>query len=175
MGGSDGRRMTPAKEDAAASSDMGHDAMTRHPEPPSEVCLFCAIAAGEAEASVVHEDTTVVAFMDRYPVTPGHLLVVPRRHAVGLEDLDGTTSAHVWSVGHDMARALRRSSMRCEGINILLCDGEVAFQSVFHFHLHVIPRYTGDGWTIEPDTQERDRSLLDSDAHAIRDAIASTR
>ena len=74
-----------------------------------------------------------------------------------------------------MARALRRSSMRCDGINMLLCDGEVAFQSVFHFHLHVIPRYAGDGWTIEPDTQERDRSLLDSDAHAIRDAIASTR
>ena len=89
--------------------------------------------------------------MDLNPVTPGHLLVVPRTHAVGLEDLDAATSAHVWSVGHDMAAALRRSGMRCEGINVLLCDGEVAFQTVFHFHLHVIPRYAGDGWTIIPE------------------------
>jgi diadenosine tetraphosphate (Ap4A) HIT family hydrolase len=64
--------------------------------------------------------------------------------------------------------------MRCEGINAFLCDGEVAFQTVFHFHLHVIPRYAGDGWTIIPDPAERERSLLDSDAQAIKDAIAST-
>ncbi len=112
--------------------------------------------------------------MDLNPVTPGHLLVVPRKHAVGLQDLDGATGAHVWSVAHRLARALRRSSLRCEGINMLVCDGEAAFQTVFHFHLHVIPRYAGDGWTIEPDTQARQRSLLDRDARAIRSAIAST-
>lgn len=72
-----------------------------------------------------------------------------------------------------MARALRRSSMGCEGINVLLCDGEAAFQAVFHFHLHVIPRYTGDGWTLKAESPERARSLLDSDAQAIKDAIAS--
>jgi histidine triad (HIT) family protein len=137
-------------------------------------CIFCAIVARQAEASVVYEDETVVVFMDLNPVTPGHLLVVPREHAVGLGDLDGTTSAHVWSVGHDMARALRRSSMDCEGINVLLCDGEVASQTVFHFHLHVIPRYAGDGWILKAESPERERSLLDSDAQAIKDAIAST-
>ena len=115
-----------------------------------------------------------MVFMDLNPVTPGHLLVVPREHAVGLEDLDGFTSAHVWSVGHEMARALRRSGMRCEGINVLLCDGEVAFQTVFHFHLHVIPRYAGDGWRMKVESQKRKRSLLDSDAQTIKDAIAST-
>jgi HIT domain len=73
-----------------------------------------------------------------------------------------------------MARAPRRSYMRCEGINVFLCDGEVAFQTVFHFHLHVIPRYEGDGWTIIPESAERERSLLDSDAQAIKDAIAAT-
>ena len=72
-----------------------------------------------------------------------------------------------------MARALRRSSVRCEGINVLLCDGEAAFQTVFHLHLHVIPRYAGDGWTLQPDPPERGRSLLDSDALAIRGATAS--
>ena len=148
--------------------------MPQSTTPPPEGCVFCAIAAQQAEASVVYEDETVVAFMDLNPVTPGHLLVVPREHAVGLEDLDGVTSAHVWSVGHDMARALRRSDMRCQGINVLVCDGEVAFQTVFHFHLHVIPRYEGDGWTIIPETAERDRSLLDGDAEAIKRAIAST-
>ena len=148
--------------------------MTEHDTAPDQECSFCAIVAGRAEASVVHQDETVVAFMDLYPVTPGHLLVVPREHAAGLEDLDRATSAHAWSVGHDLARALRRSSLGCEGINMLLCDGEVAFQSVFHVHLHVIPRYAGDGWTIEPESRERDRSLLDDDAKAIKRAIAST-
>ncbi|HEX6343823.1 HIT family protein [Umezawaea sp.] len=148
--------------------------MTRNGTPAARECVFCAIAARRAEASVVHEDDTVVVFMDLNPVTPGHLLVVPREHAAGLEDLDGATSAHVWSVGRDMARALRRSSMGCEGINMLLCDGEVAFQTVFHFHLHVIPRYAGDGWTLNAESSERERVLLDGDALAIKDAIAST-
>jgi histidine triad (HIT) family protein len=64
--------------------------------------------------------------------------------------------------------------MRCEGINVLLCDGEVAFQTVFHFHLQDIPRYAGDGWTPNAESPDRKRSLLDSDAQTIKDAIAST-
>ncbi len=148
--------------------------MTQNATSAAQGCIFCAIVAGQAEASLVYEDGTVVVFMALHPVVPGHLLVVPREHAVDLEDLDGVTSAHVWSVGHDMARALRRSGMRCEGINVFLCDGEVAFQTVFHFHLHVIPRYAGDGWTIIPDEVERERWLLDSEAQVIKDAIAST-
>ncbi len=140
--------------------------------PAAPECVFCAVVAGEAEASVVHEDETVVVFMDLNPVTPGHLLVVPRGHAVGLEDLDVAISTHVWSVGHHMARALRRSRLPCEGINVLLCDGAAAFQTVFHFHLHVIPRYAGDGWTLEARSKERKRSLLDREARAIRDALA---
>jgi histidine triad (HIT) family protein len=64
--------------------------------------------------------------------------------------------------------------MRCEGINMLVCDGVAAFQTVFHFHLHVIPRYLGDGWAIVPASSERKRALLDSDAETIKEAIAST-
>ncbi|MEN0130132.1 MAG: HIT family protein [Brevundimonas sp.] len=135
-------------------------------------CVFCAIVAGRERASLVFEDETVVAFMDLHPVTPGHLLVVPRVHAVGLEDLDVATGAHVWSIGHELARALRRSDLGPEGINVFVCDGEVAFQTVFHFHLHVIPRYRGDGWRIVPAPLVRDRSLLDGDALAIREAVA---
>jgi len=100
---------------------------------------------------------------------------VPRKHAIGLEDLDGVTSAPVWSVGHEMARALRRSALPCEGINVLVCDGEVDFQTVFHFHLHVIPRHSADGWTIVPDEVERERALLDRDAQLIKDALIDAR
>ncbi|MFB6720028.1 HIT family protein [Kribbella sp. NPDC056345] len=145
--------------------------MTQTATSTTQGCIFCAIVARQAEASVVYEDETVVAFMSLHPVTPGHLLVVPRKHAVGLEDLDAPTSTHVWSVAHEMARAIRRSAMPCEGINVFLCDGEAAFQTVFHFHLHVIPRYPGDGWTIIPDEVERERSLLDNDAQVIKDAL----
>jgi len=145
-------------------------------EAVAKECVFCDIVAGRAEASMVFEDETVVVWMDLHPVTHGHLLVVPRKHAVGLEDLDGLTSAHVWSVGHDMARALRRSSLDCRGINVVVCDGEAAFQTVFHFHLHVIPRYPEDGLgePFKVETHEREKSLRDRDAQAIRAAIAST-
>jgi diadenosine tetraphosphate (Ap4A) HIT family hydrolase len=146
--------------------------MTQNGASAAQECIFCAIAARQAEASVVYEDETVVAFMDLNPVTPGHLLVVPREHAVGLEDLDGATSARVWSVGHQMARALRRSGLRCDGINIFLADGEVAFQEVFHFHLHVFPRYAGDGFSIDAEWKERERSLLDAEAEAIKEVFS---
>ena len=136
-------------------------------------CIFCAIVTGRAEASIVDEDDVAVTFMDLNPVTPGHLLVVPRTHAAGLEDLDGETSAHVWSVGHRMARALRRSGLRCDGINVFVADGEVAFQEVFHFHLHVFPRYAGDGFTIGADWKERERALLDVDAEAVREGLGA--
>lgn len=147
--------------------------MTQNAASAAQGCIFCAIGDRQAEASMVYEDETVVVFMDLNPVTSGHLLVVPRKHAVGLEDLDAATSAHVWSVGHAMARALRRSAMRCEGINVLLCDGEAAYQTVFHFHLHIIPRHAGDGWTLKAAAPQRERSLLDSDAQTIKDAIPS--
>lgn len=137
-------------------------------------CVFCAIAAGEAEASVVFEDDTVIVFADLNPVTPGHLLVVPRDHAAGFEDLDPATGARVWSVGHDMAKALRRSGLPAEGINMLVCDGEAAFQTVFHFHLHVIPRSAGDGWTFAHDVTTQARDVLDEHARMIRAALTST-
>jgi len=137
----------------------------------SEQCVFCAIVAGDTEASLVYADEVAVVFMDVNPVTPGHLLVVPRSHAVGLEDLDEDTSAHVWSLGHQMARALRRTSLRCEGINVFLADGEAAFQEVFHFHLHVFPRFAGDGFSIDADWKQRPRDLLDAEAQSIAAAL----
>lgn len=148
--------------------------MTGSVQSGERACVFCAIVAKDSEASVVYEDESVVAFMDAFPVTPGHLLVVPRQHVVGLEDIDDDSSAHVWSVGHAMARALRRSQSGCEGINVLLCDGEAAFQTVFHLHLHIIPRYLGDGWNIVPEPMHPERTVLEADAQRVRNAISMT-
>lgn len=134
-------------------------------------CVFCAIVRGEAEASVPYADDQVMAIMDIAPVTPGHLLVIPRVHAVGLDDLDEDTGAHVWRIGHRMARALRRSGLRCDGVNVFLADGAAAFQEIFHVHLHVFPRYEGDGFRIEATWATRERNLLDRESEAIRAAL----
>jgi hypothetical protein len=76
---------------------------------------------------VVYEDDQVVAFMDHKPVNPGHVLVVPRHHAALLDQLDENLSLEVYRVAHRMTRALRRSGLRCEGVNLFLADGEAAF------------------------------------------------
>lgn len=136
-------------------------------------CVFCAIVRGEAEASVPYADDRVMVIMDIGAVTPGHILVIPRVHAVGLEDLDEETSAHVWTIGHRMGRALRRSGLRCEGVNVFLADGKAAFQTVFHFHLHVFPRFEGDSFRIAANQDIRARSLLDQESKAVRSGLAA--
>ncbi|MFG2076508.1 HIT family protein [Nonomuraea maritima] len=143
------------------------------PDGPS--CVFCDIVAGRAEASIPYEDDTIVVLMDVNPVAPGDALVIPRVHAVGLEDLDEETGTHMWRTSHRLARALRRSGLRCEGVNVFLADGEAAFQQVFHVHLHVFPRHPDDGFRLEVNTISRERRLLDQDAAALRDALNALR
>ncbi|GAA2462376.1 HIT family protein [Streptomyces glaucus] len=140
---------------------------------PADGCVFCAIACGRAEASVVFEDERVIAFMDLRPVTPGHVLVIPKAHAEGLEDLREDVGARVWTVAHRLGRALRSSGLRCEGVNLFLADGEAAFQEVFHVHLHVFPRFQGDPFRIEADWRVCERRLLDGAAAAVRSGLAA--
>ncbi|WP_326672631.1 HIT family protein [Streptomyces canus] len=140
---------------------------------PGDECIFCSIARGQAEASIVFEDEWVTAFMDLQPVTPGHLLVIPKSHAQGLEDLPEDIGVRVWTVAHRLGRALRLSGLRCEGVNLFLADGEAAFQEVFHVHLHVFPRFMGDPFRIEADWQVRERHLLDEAAAAVRHGITA--
>jgi len=109
-------------------------------------CIFCAIAAGLAPASVIYRDAMCVAIMDIKPVNPGHVLVIPLSHAASLADLDPPTGALLFTVGQRIAAALRHSGLRCEGVNLFLADGEAAGQEVFHVHLHVIPRFQDDGF-----------------------------
>lgn len=138
-------------------------------QPEAGDCIFCQIVAGEAEASIVHDDGEILAFMDIRPVTPGHLLVIPRRHAAHLADLDEATGARMFVVAQRLAAALRASGLRCEGINLFLADGEAAFQEVFHTHLHVIPRFAGDTFRISADwSVTPSRAELDAQAARIR-------
>ncbi len=112
----------------------------------NEYCIFCEILAGEEPASFLYRDDRCSAFMDIQPVNPGHLLVIPNRHARYLADLDEETGALMFRVAQRLAGTLRQSGVRCEGVNLFLADGAAAGQEVFHVHLHVIPRYDDDGF-----------------------------
>jgi diadenosine tetraphosphate (Ap4A) HIT family hydrolase len=139
----------------------------------SEPCIICDIVAGRAVASFVHADDTVVAFMDLQPVTPGHVLIVPRVHRSFLPDLEEELATAMFRVGHRIAKALRHSGLRVEGVNLFLADGEAAFQEVFHVHLHVFPRYPGDGFSVNADWRVRERSELDATAAIVGRALAA--
>jgi histidine triad (HIT) family protein len=115
----------------------------------NEACIFCRIVAGKEKASFVAQGTDAVAFLDLHPINEGHTLVVPRKHAVSIGDLDEVAAVAMWSMARRTAAALRLSGLRCEAINLFLADGAAAGQEVFHSHLHVIPRFEGDGFGIK--------------------------
>ena len=108
-------------------------------------CVFCQIVKGEAEASFVHQDDTIVAFMDIQPITQGHMLVVPRDHYVLMRDVPDQIAMRAFRVARTLA-STSEATLAAGGVNLFVADGEVAFQDVPHFHIHVIPRYSGDGF-----------------------------
>lgn len=136
--------------------------------------VFARILAGKLPASFVHRDALVSAFMDIQPITPGHVLVVPNERAATLAELPPDTAAHLFTVGQRVAAALRASTLACEGVNLFMADGVAAGQTVFHMHLHVFPRYAGDGfaWKLPARYHEPpSREALETSAVAIRSAL----
>lgn len=109
-------------------------------------CIFCKIVSGELSSSIVYQDDKCVAFMDIQPVNPGHVLIVPNKHTELICDLDDETVKHMFFIAKKINKAIRNSSIRCEGVNYFLADGEAAFQEVFHTHLHCFPRFKNDGF-----------------------------
>lgn len=107
-------------------------------------CIFCDIAAGIAPARIVYSDAHVIGFLDIRPITRGHTLLVPRTHSVGLADLEPRIGAHLFGAGQRVAAAMKSSQLQADGVNLALNDGRAAFQTVFHTHLHVVPRADGD-------------------------------
>jgi histidine triad (HIT) family protein len=112
------------------------------------MCIFCRIASGELPASVVYEDDYAMAFLDIQPINPGHVLVIPKKHADSMVDLSEEDAEHMMRVGQIMDKALRHSELRCDGVNMFIADGRAAGQDVNHIHLHVFPRFVEDGFEI---------------------------
>jgi histidine triad (HIT) family protein len=108
-------------------------------------CIFCDILAGIAPAQFVYRDELCAAFMDIRPINPGHVLVVPRLHTALLSELDDASLGRLLQVAQRVDAALRVSGLQCQGVNLFLADGRPAGQEVMHVHLHVIPRFQGDG------------------------------
>lgn len=134
--------------------------------PDNADCLFCKIVAGEIPASIVAEDDRTVAFMDIAPATRGHLLVVPRAHSTDLHD---AVEADVVAV-HLMARQMAaRVAQRlgADGVNILQSNGPAAWQTVFHLHVHVIPRYDGDPLRLPWEPREGDQAQITETARLL--------
>lgn len=105
-------------------------------------CIFCKIIAGEIPSYTVYEDDVVKAFLDISQGTPGHTLVVPKKHVKDLFAYDEGLAAAVFSRLPKIARAVKNSNPAIKGMNIINNNGEVAYQSVFHSHIHLVPRYT---------------------------------
>ena len=108
-------------------------------------CVFCEIVAGRREAAVVLRDERVIAFMDIAPHNPGHVLVIPVQHAEDILGVTASTAEEMMVAAQRIARAIRKAGIRAEGFTFRMNAGAAAGQTVFHAHLHVVPRFAGDG------------------------------
>jgi histidine triad (HIT) family protein len=106
-------------------------------------CIFCKILAGEVPATIVDEDERTIAFMDIAPATRGHALVIPRAHTADLLSVDSEDLQAVALAAQRLA-SRARDRLEADGVNLINSCGAMAWQTVFHFHVHVIPRYDGD-------------------------------
>jgi len=123
---------------------MKKNAIQNHGFNPDTI--FDEILKDEKPADFVYRDELVSAFMDIQPITEGHVLVIPNKKAASLEELEPTVGERIFSVAQKVAQAIIKSNLNSEGINFFLADGQAAGQTVFHIHLHVFPRYQGDGF-----------------------------
>lgn len=112
-------------------------------------CIFCKLANGVIPTNSLYEDDVVKVIFDAGPASLGHVLILPKEHFDNVYALDDDTAAHVFQVAVKVAKALKEG-LNLEGLNIVQNNGEIAGQTVFHFHMHIIPRYKGDtvnvGW-----------------------------
>ncbi|MGH3577402.1 MAG: HIT family protein [Mycobacterium sp.] len=134
-------------------------------------CVFCAIVAGKAPAIRIYEDDGYLAILDIRPFTRGHTLVLPKRHTVDLTDTPPETLADMVAIGHRIARAARATEL-ADATHIGINDGRAAFQSVFHIHLHVLPRRNGDKLSVAKGMLLRRDPDRETTGQILRDALA---
>ena len=131
-------------------------------------CIFCKIIAGEIPSATIYEDEWFIVIMDIFPAAKGHAIIIPKKHSVNLFELDDDTAAKALLVARKVATALQEE-LKCDGINLLQNNGEAAGQSVFHYHMHLIPRFKGDQVRIGWSTGKYE----DGEAAALAAAIAN--
>lgn len=138
--------------------------------PPGQ-CLFCRLVAGEIPSAKVFEDEQTIAFMDIGQVNPGHVLVASKRHAVTLLDLTPDEAGAVMRTAQRVAQAVQ-SAFDPDGISLFQANGAAGGQTVFHFHLHVLPRHEGDGVGLGWPRKEPGMQALQDYAERLRQALA---
>jgi histidine triad (HIT) family protein len=135
--------------------------------PPDPDCLFCKIVAGELPATKVDEDEHTLAFMDINPGTRGHALVIPKAHASDLLSIEAEDLATVAQAAQRLASRMPQA-LGATGVNLLNACGAAAWQTVFHFHIHVIPRYDDDPLRLPWDPAPGDPAVIAQAAEALR-------
>lgn len=133
-------------------------------------CVFCRIVAREIPATVVHEDERTLAFMDIGQVNPGHVLVALKAHAENLFALDEEQAAALAKTALRMAKAIRQA-FAPEGLSVYQANGPAAGQTVFHYHVHLVPRREGDGMAVTWPVKNPPRAELEANAQKIRAAL----
>jgi histidine triad (HIT) family protein len=132
-------------------------------------CTFCNIVRGKIPCTKIYEDESMLAFMDTKPINPGHVLVIPKRHAELLTELDDNLAGQLLVTAKKIGGWMKKSKLNCRGINYVLADGAEAGQEIFHTHMHVIPRYRGDGFGFRmPPRYDKETSRQDLEKKAIK-------
>lgn len=129
-------------------------------------CLFCSIASGKLASATIFENSEFRVILDKFPGAKGHTLIIPKEHHNDIYDLDVETASKIFALTTIVARALKTVT-QCDGMNILQNNGKVAGQSVFHFHIHLIPRFENDGLKFAWETKTFSDEELDSIATEI--------
>ena len=130
-------------------------------------CIFCKIAAGEIPSRKIYEDSDLIAIMDLNPTSKGHSLIIPKEHCTNIYDIDEDIAAKVMKTAKKLATKMT-VALNCDGFNLLQNNGETAGQTMFHFHMHLIPRYKDADNNMLKFTSV---SFSDEEMDAIRDHI----
>lgn len=133
-------------------------------------CVFCRIAAGTLPASRVYEDEQTLVIMDLQSVNPGHMLVLLKAHRANIYELDEEQAGAVFRTAARMARVAKKA-YGCEGVTVLQANEEAGAQTVFHFHIHVLPRWSGDGMALAWPAKNPSREALEVMASRLRAAL----
>ena len=134
-------------------------------------CVFCKIVAGQIPSTKVHEDEHTLAFMDLGQVNPGHVLVAVKKHAANLFELDDTQAAAVARTSARVAKAIR-DAFAPAGLSVYQANGKAAGQTVFHYHVHLLPRHEADGMELTWPVKNPPREKLEGYAGKIREKLA---